>query len=101
MDDEPRTNNDPWAVVPPMTVNSEKRKALRIALIVAALGAVAAAAVRYGGGIIREKIRSDFRSKSTGVWGYPVREAGAIETRINPDVSAAEEQGQRIDGGEY
>ena len=43
MDEGPKTNEESWTVEPSKKVASKKRKALRIALIVAALGAAAAA----------------------------------------------------------
>ncbi len=44
MDEEAKTNEESWEVEPPKKTSSRKRKALRIALIVAALGAAAIAA---------------------------------------------------------
>ncbi len=70
MDEEPRTKTDPWDVVPLTKTASKKRKALRIALIVAALGAAALAAVRYCGNAMRENMKSNM----SGLWGQPVHE---------------------------
>ena len=57
MAEEPKTNEESWSVEPPKQ-ESKKRKALRVALIVAALGVVAAGvfaagAVLYYGDEIR------------------------------------------------
>ena len=67
-----------WAVEPPKKTGCG-RKALRIALIVAAVGAAAAgAAVLLG-----KKIKDDFASKAGGLLGspihqQPVREVGDL-----------------------
>ena len=62
-------NNDPWAVVPPKKAASKKRMALRIALIVAAVGAVTAGAVVLFGETIIETIIGDLHEEPGSTYG--------------------------------
>lgn len=62
MDEEPKTNEESWSVEPPKQ-ESKKRKALRVALIVAALGAVALVGAVL---IVGNSIQKQFESMPIG-----------------------------------
>ncbi len=53
-DDNPKLNEDAWAVEPPKKGGNKKRKALRIALIAAVLAATVATGMVLFGGAIRD-----------------------------------------------
>jgi len=54
MDEEPKQKEESWAVEPPKKDESKKRKALRVALIVAVLAAAVATGMVLFGGAIRD-----------------------------------------------
>lgn len=99
--DNNRDVEEAWAVEPPKKAAGKKRKALRIALIVAALGAAAVAAVQYGGEMIRRRLSLEIK----GIWGNPVHEDGKPVYddgvgRLSGDVVEGRIPGCG-DGGEY
>lgn len=87
MDDEPKTNEEFWAVEPPKKASSRKRKALRIALIAAAIGAAAAAGACLYGSYLKRQLRDQ----------WPL--GGDINIVVSPDRPTGEEEGTTIKWG--
>jgi len=96
MDEEPKQKEESWAVEPPKEGGRKAGKALRVALLVAALAAVAA-----GAGVILfgREIRRQFQEMACpGIIGTPVK---SVENRsaTYSDAGTAESTGATIAGG--
>ncbi len=91
MDEEPKTDEESWAVELPKKDGSKKRKALRVALILAALAIVVSVCVLFG-------------SETRIPFGYPVPVIRGGPKPVEPvdsETACAEDYGQRISGAEY
>ena len=98
-DDNPKTDEEAWAVEPPKKVGSKKRKALRVALIVAALGAIAFVGTVL---IVGNSIAKQFETVHTpGLIGRTVPDTpnAAIQSDFGLDDGCAESFGMTIAGG--
>ena len=99
MDEEPKTKEESWAVEPQKKGGNKKRKALRVALIVAALGTVALVGV---GLVVGNSIRKQFKPMYLGLFGENPHTAKVCVDQRNQAQYAndfAESTGNTIAGG--
>ena len=95
--DNPKSNEDAWAVEPPKKGGNKKRKALRVALIVAVLAAVGAAGVVFCGNAICDRVIHHPEPMLGGMIAVPEEEVCVKENRLNEALKAQ----QAIHGGEF
>ena len=92
MNDEPKTKEDDWSVEPPKRDHRRLKKALRVALFVAALGVLTAAGfVLFGGSLVKR-----FLPQPTI---FPRPHKVVVET-VDSEMTCAEDYGQSISGAE-
>ncbi len=98
MNEEPKTNEDNWSVEPPKKDHSRLKTVLRVALIVAALGAVMVAGVVLFGKSIKQPLMGMVVVEPYGTPSHPE----IAQTIKQGDIEAsAEDYGQSISGAGY